>query len=74
MSALTLIALIYRRKKGCRQYPFHSFEDLEKFCARKPYCNENLMVIPVLDGMCLERKLVDAGRVVDFVRAARAAV
>lgn len=76
MSAETLIALVYRSsaKTRCRQYPFHSFEALEEFCARKPYCNEDLIVIPVLEGMCLGRSLVKAECVVDFVIGARAAV
>ncbi len=72
-NAETLIALVYRTKTNCRQYPFHSFEDLEKFCARRPYCDENLLVIPVLNRKALARGLVRAARVADFVKAAREA-
>lgn len=71
MSAGTLIALVYRTGKGCRQYPFHSYEDLEKFCNRKPYCNELLDVIPILDRCMLERNWVRAECVYDYVMGAR---
>jgi len=33
---------MFRQKTGCRQYPFESIEEAEKFCARRPYAEEQL--------------------------------
>ena len=74
MSADTVIALVYRTKgKSCRQYPFHSFDELEKFCTRKPYCGESLIVIPVVNRFPFPRKVLDASDVVEYVKTAREA-
>ena len=68
MGAETLIALVYRAEKpGCRQYPFHSIEDLKKFCARKPYRDELLLVIVIKDRRELNRRTMAADMVVEFV-------
>lgn len=41
----TPLTLVLRAKTGCRQYPFTNFEDLAKWCKRKPYCQEALQAI-----------------------------
>jgi hypothetical protein len=72
MSATDVVALVYRSKAGCRQYAFVSLEDLEKFCKRKPYCDEVLSVTPVLDGKVMHKGIIHASPAVEFVRASRA--
>lgn len=68
MGAETLIALVCRpMKTGCRQYPFHSIEDLKKFCARKPYRDELLKVIAIKDRRELGRRMLHASMAVEFV-------
>lgn len=67
MSADTLIALVYRIGKGCRQYPFHDVESLDKFCRRKPYCNEFLNVHVVNGRKIVRASAMQASEVVEFV-------
>jgi hypothetical protein len=77
MSAL--VAIVYRLGKGCRQYPFESMRDLEKFCSRHPYRNEVLRVYPVINGKLLGDAdsqtcgVMHASLVVDFVNRSGAA-
>ena len=41
------IVLIARAGKGCRQYTFDTFDELQTFCDRKPYSSEQLLVMPL---------------------------
>lgn len=50
MNAPNIIALVYRAKSGCRQYPFETVEALAYFSTRHPYKNEHLKVIPIING------------------------
>lgn len=54
-SADTLLCLVYRTGKGCKQYPFHNLTDLETWTARKPYRDEILNVIVFEDRKELRR-------------------
>lgn len=42
-----LVALVYRADRKCKQYPFETVEQLEQWCARHPYRNERIMLIPI---------------------------
>ncbi len=44
-----LVALIYREKLGCRQYPFATLQEVSRWVGRKPYSLEVLHVYPVID-------------------------
>lgn len=67
MSADTVIALVYRVGKGCRQYPFHDFDSLVKFCERKPYCDEYLNVHVVHQRRIIRADAMHASKVFEFV-------
>lgn len=44
------IVLVFRLHTGCRQYPFSTLEDFRKWANRKPYANEDVRVLPIVDG------------------------
>jgi hypothetical protein len=62
------IVLVARWGKGCRQYTFDTCEEMQAWAARKPYCNERLLVIPLHDRRELGRRWMPALDAVAFVR------
>lgn len=62
------VALVARETAGCRQYTFNSFEEMETWVARKPYCNERLLVIALHGRRMLGKKCLPARDAVAFVR------
>jgi len=50
MKASDLVCLIYRPfAKNYRQLPFFSYQELESWSTRKPYCDEIVRVITIKD-------------------------
>lgn len=64
-----MIALVYRVGKGCRQYPFESIDELSRWAGKHPYKNEQLRVMPVVDGRILNDRVVAASKAAEFVRS-----
>lgn len=65
------VALVYRARTGCRQYPFFSADELQAWAARHPYRNETLTVHPILaDGKFGEKAVLPAAEAADHVRKA----
>lgn len=63
------IALIYRIGRGCKQYPFFTLAEVEKFCSRKPYSQEVLSVHAVgADHRLVDKCFMPAGEVVDYLK------
>jgi hypothetical protein len=63
------IVLIARAGKGCRQYTFNTFDELQAFCDRKPYSGEHLLVMPMHARQFLAEKMwMPARDVTAYVR------
>lgn len=43
------IALIFRKDTGCKQYPFFSVQEVREWANRRPYRDEVVRVMPVID-------------------------
>lgn len=65
-----LVALVFRKGFGCRQYPFLTVEKLEEWTKRHPYRDEILRVMPVKDMKPLGDKWVPAAEAAAYVRDA----
>jgi hypothetical protein len=64
-----MIALVWRKQTGCRQYPFETIEELERWTNRKPYKNEVITVMPVnSDNSAGERRQMAATDALEFLR------
>lgn len=63
-----IVALVFRLKTKCKQYAFESVEDLEKWGSRKPYANEDVIVVVIKDRMIRERKKLNAMDAAEFVK------
>jgi hypothetical protein len=66
--APSLVALVYRSAHGCRQYPFYTIAELERWASRKPYCVELLRVMVVKDMKTIADDYVLAHQAAAFVR------
>lgn len=63
-----LVALVFRDKTGCRQYPFHTVGDLRAWAARHPYRDEDLKVRVVRpSGMLADMHHCHAREIADYV-------
>lgn len=49
MTAAELRILAFRKRTGCRQYPFASFADFKAWASRRPYSQEILWCYLVED-------------------------
>lgn len=62
------IVIINREHTGCQQYCFYTLEEIKRFTERKPYRNENLIVLPLYNKQLLEKALLPAAEVHDHVK------
>lgn len=62
------IVLVGRLGKGCRQYSFRSLDDLQAWVKRKPYCSEQLLVMPMHGRRFLGKEWMPASATVEYVR------
>lgn len=64
------IALVFRNKTGCRQYPFKTIDELEQWVKRKPYRDEVITVMPInSDSSVGEKRQIASREAPDFLRS-----
>lgn len=62
------VALVYRKKTGCRQYCFDTVEALADWASRHPYRNEDLRVQVIHGRRFVSDYTVAAPQAADHVR------
>lgn len=61
------IAIIFRISTGCRQYVFYSIDEIKSWVSRKPYSQELLTVLPIINNEFQAKKIIDACDVVSYI-------
>lgn len=61
------IVLIARAGKGCRQYTFRTLDELKAWTERKPYRDEQLLVMPMYNRQFLGKEMMPATETHAFV-------
>ena len=61
------IAIIFRISTGCRQYVFNSMDEIKSWVSRKPYSQELLTVLPIINNEFQQKKIMDACDVISYM-------